>query len=85
MIMTERRMYSYNFAYKIMSDILYQKESKQSFYSTKNSLVINLKGKLFKSLSISLRCQTRRIWLAHLLVEILRGFELWRNWSIQLR
>ena len=26
-----------------------------------------------------LRCQTRRIWLAHLLVEIPRGFELWRN------
>ena len=60
------------------------KESKQSFYPTKKSPIINLKGKL-QSISIPLRCQTRRIWLAHLLVEIPRGFELRRNWSIDHR
>ena len=49
------------------------KESKQSFYSMKNPLIINLKGKLRKSLDFFLRCQTRRILLAHFLVEISRG------------
>ena len=29
--------------------------------------------------------QTRHIWLAHLLVEIPRGFEFRKNWSIQLQ
>ena len=66
-------MFSYNFAYTIMSHI----QSKQSFYSTKKSLIINLKEKLQK--------QTLRIWLAHLLDEMPCGFELGRNWSIQLR
>ena len=51
----------------------------------KNPLIINLKGKLQKPFDFFLRCQERRIWLAHLLVEIPRGFELRRNWSIQLR
>ena len=48
------------------------KESKQSFYSMKNPLIVNLKGKLQKPFNFFLRCQTRRIWLAHLLVEIPR-------------
>ena len=36
----------------------------------KNSLIINLKGKLQKP-AIFLRCQMRRFWLGHLLIEIL--------------
>ena len=52
------------------------KESKQSFCSTKNPLHINLKGKLQKPFDFFLRCQTRHIWPAHMLVEIPRGFEL---------
>ena len=68
-----------------MDECTVLKESKQSFYSTKNPLIINLKGKLQKPLDFFLKCQTRRIWLTHVLVEIPRGFELRRNWSIQLR
>ena len=71
------RIFSYNFAYTIMSKrhtVL--KESKQSFYSMKNPQIINLKGKLQKAFDFILRCQTTRIWFAHLLVEIPRGFEL---------
>ena len=80
------RKFSYNFAYTIDNErYTVLKESKQSFYSMKNPLIINLKGKLQKSFDFFLRCQTRRIWLAHLLIEIPRGFELLRNWSIQLR
>ena len=75
-------MFSYNFANTIYC---IKKESKQSFYLTKNPLIINLKGKLQKPFGFFLRCQMRRIWLAHLLVEIPCGFELLRNWSIQLR
>ena len=45
--MIKLRMFSYNFACTIMSDTVL-KESKQSFYSTKNSPIINLKGKLLK-------------------------------------
>ena len=71
--MIELRMFSYNFL-----------ESKQSFYSTKNPVIINLKGKLQNPFDFFLRCQPRRISLAHLLVEIPRGFQLWRNCSIQL-
>ena len=41
-------MFSYNYAYTIISDILVLKESKHSLYSTKNLLIINLKGKLRK-------------------------------------
>ena len=51
----------------------------------KNPPIINLKGKLQKPFDFFLGCQTRRIWLAHLLVEIPHGFKLLRNWSIQLR
>ena len=47
MIMTELRMFSYSFAYTIMSKrYTVLKESKQSFYSTNNPLIINIKGKL---------------------------------------
>ena len=49
------------------------------------TLIIKLKGKLQKPFDSFLRCHTCRIWLAHLLVEIPRGFQLGRNWSIQLR
>ena len=45
------------------------KESKQIFYSNKNPLIINLKGKLQKPFNFFLRCKTRPIWLAHLLVK----------------
>ena len=42
MIMIELHMFSYCSACTIMSDVLYLiKESKQSFYSTKNPLIIN--------------------------------------------
>ena len=61
------------------------KESKQSFYSTKNPLIIDHKGKLQKPFNFFLRCQTRPIWLGHLFVEMPSGFELGRNWSIPLR
>ena len=74
-------LFSCNFTYTIMSGYTVLKESKQSFYSTKNLLIINLKGKLQKHFC-SLK---RRIWLAHLFVEIPRGFELPMNKAIQLR
>ena len=52
----------------------------------KNPPIMNLKEKLQKPFDFFLRCQKSRIWLAHLLVdEIPRGFDLLRNWSIQLR
>ena len=51
-------------------------ESEQSLYSTKNPLIINLKGKLRNLFDFFYSCQTRRIWLAHMLVEIPRGFQL---------
>ena len=41
-------MFSYNFAYTIMNDNTVLKESKQSFYSAKNSPMININGKLQK-------------------------------------
>ena len=85
-IMTELGVFSYNFAYTIINELYtVLKESKQSFYSTKNPLIINLNGKLQKPFHFFLRRQTRRIWHAHLLIEIPRGFELRRNWSIQLQ
>ena len=84
--MIELRMFCYKFAYTIMSDILYKKNQNKSFIQRKVSpLIINLKRKLQKPFHFCLRCQTRHIRLAHLLVEIPRGFELQRNWSIQLR
>ena len=43
--MLKLRMFSYNFDYTIMSDTVLN-ESKQSFYSTKNPLIIGIKGKL---------------------------------------
>ena len=46
MNMIKLGMFSYNFTYTIMKIVF--KKSKQSFYSTKNSLVINLEGKLQK-------------------------------------
>ena len=46
------------------------KESKQSFCSRKNPLLINLEGKLQKPFDFFLRCQTCPIWLAYLLVEV---------------
>ena len=92
MIIIELRMFSYNFVYTIMSErYAVLKESNQSFYSTKNlsnllkPLIINLKGKLQKPFDFLLRCQTRHVWLAHLFVEMQRGFELPKNWSIQLQ
>ena len=86
MIMIELRMFSYNFPCMIMSErYTVLKEPKQSFYSAKNPLIVNLKGKLQKPFDFILRCQKRGIWLTHLFVEIPRGFELPRNWSIQLR
>ena len=84
MIMIKLGMFSYNFAYTIMSDILYQKNQNKASIQRKTCYLLTSKENC-KSLFISLRCQTRRIWLAHLLVEIPRGFELRRNWSIQLR
>ena len=78
MIMIKLRTLHDNERYTVL------KESKQSFYSTKNSLIINLKEKLQKPFNFFLKCQTRHISLAYLMVEI-RGFELRRNWSIQLR
>ena len=84
--MIELCMFSYNFAYTIMNErYTVLKESKQSFCSMENPLIIDLKGKLRKPFDFFLRCQTRCIWLAHSLVEIPRGFELLRIWSIQLR
>ena len=80
--MIKHCVFSYNFAYTIMKRYTVLKESKQSFHLTKNPLVINFKGKLKKPLDFLLRCQTRCIWFAHLLVEIPRGFELQRNWSL---
>ena len=50
------RKFSYNFAHTTMS------ESKQSFYLTKNSLIINFKGKLQNSFDFVLRCQTRAVF-----------------------
>ena len=46
--MIQIRMFSYNFTYTIMIYCTLLKESKQNFYSTKKSLIINLKGKLQK-------------------------------------
>ena len=84
--MIKLRMFSYNFAYTIMSDILYLKNQTKASIHQKKSLIVNLIGKLQKPFDFFSRCQTRRrIWLVQLLVEIPRGFELPRNWSIQLR
>ena len=69
----------------ILIDILYEKNQNKASHSTKNPLIINLKGKLQKPFNFFLKCQTRRIWLVHWLVDIPRAFELRRNWSIQLR
>ena len=52
-------MLSYDFPLMTMSDYCI-KRSKQSFYSMKNPLIINLKGKLQKPSDFFLRCQTRR-------------------------
>ena len=82
--MTELPRFSYNFACTIMSDILYEKIKTKLLFN-KNPLIINLKGKLKKPFDFFLRCQTCLIWLAHLLVKIPPGFELRRNWSIQMR
>ena len=83
--MIKLRMFSYNFAYTIMSDILYQKNHSKASIQQKATNYINLKGKLQKPFDFFLRCQTCPILLAHLLVEIPPGFEFWRNWSIRLR
>ena len=63
--MIKLRMFSHNFAYRI-TKLLFNE----------NPLIINLKGKLQKPFDFFLRCQTRHIWFAHLLVEISGDFEL---------
>ena len=45
--MIKLRIFSYNFAYSERYTVL--KESKPSFYSTKEPPIINLKGKLQKA------------------------------------
>ena len=51
--MIKLRMFNYNFAYTILNQpYTVLKESKQSFYSTKNSLFINLKEKLQKPFDV---------------------------------
>ena len=67
-------MFSYNFACTIMKRSTLLKESKESFYSTKNPPVINLKGKLRKPLDFFSRCQTCCIWLAHLFIDMLEPY-----------
>ena len=67
--MIELRMFSYNFDYTIMSErYTVSKESKQSFYSTKNALIINLKGKLQKHFDFFLTYQPDALYLACSLV-----------------
>ena len=76
--MTQLGMFSYNFACTIMS----KNQNKASIQRKIHQLLTSKEN--CKSVSISF-LMPGRTWLAHLLVEILPGFGLLRNWSIQLR